>query len=272
MCPQSLRKLKNGCTCLLILCAFFAWGERVKKSIGFYIFISLVVVLVGVCIWSYVVTHDEDVVHYDIPKTPDGYIQTQVMPDEEKVSPKSRGGASVEVVDTALDGALLDQTLNEGYFPTQDIGELGSKNGALYTDYPMNYKPTKYERLPNSPLLIFTDDMIWKAEDGVYYAKRDAMADQAFHYQESAIALSVAPKYEKGQLAGYRLVEIPEGTLFAKLGLVSGDSILSINGTKPDMEPMALAFVNMVAGKQGRTTIEVEHRGKKSTIQIRAAE
>ena len=242
-----------------------------KKSIGFYIFISLVVVLVGVCIWSYRVTHDEGG-HYDIPATPDGYIQTQVMPDEEETSPKPSARASVEIANSTPDDTMLEQSLEDGYMPTQETGELGSKNGALYTNYPMNYKPTKYERLPNSPLLIFTDDMIWKAEDGVFYAKKDAMADQAFHYQESAIALSVAPKYEKGQLAGYRLVEIPEGTLFAKLGLVSGDAILSINGTKPDMEPMALAFVNMVAGKQGQTTIEVEHRGNKRKIQIRAAE
>ena len=242
-----------------------------KKSIGFYIFIGLTVVFVGVCIWSYVVAHDTEK-HYAIPETPEGYIRTQVMPDNDETGPSRQAKASVEIAETSPDKTLLNQSLEDGFTPTQETGELGSKNGALFTNYPMNYKPTKYERLANSPLLVFTDDMIWKAGDGVYYAKRDAMADQAFHYQESAIALSIAPKYEKGQLAGYRLVEIHEGTLFAKLGLVSGDAILSINGTKPDMEPMALAFVNMVAGKQGQTTIEVEHRGKKRTIQIRAAE
>lgn len=242
-----------------------------KKSIGFYIFIGLACALVGVCIWAWTSIEPQGPQNDPQADTPETALLPQNQ-ENEAVASKQATHADVEIIDTTQDEALLDESLREGFLPTQETGELGSRNGALHTKAPMNYKPTQYERLKDSPLLIFTDDMIWQDDSGVFYAKKDAMADQAFHYQESAIALSVAPKYEKGQLTGYRLVEIPDNTLFAKLGLVSGDAILSINGTKPDMEPMALTFVNMVAGKYGKTTIEVEHRGKKRKIEIRAAE
>ncbi|MCL2325712.1 MAG: hypothetical protein FWC40_04345, partial [Proteobacteria bacterium] len=167
--------------------------------------------------------------------------------------------------------ALMMEALEEGFMPTQQVGEMGSLQGVLDTIYPMVYAETKYERLPGSPLIRFTDDMIWQSGDS-YYVKRDAMEDQARHIQEASIALSVSPRIEMGQTTGYRLVEIPPDTLFSKIGMVSGDIILTINGTKPDMEPMALMFVNMVAGTHGMSTIQVEHRGVKRTLTIRASE
>ena len=243
-----------------------------KKSIGFYIFIVLCCCLVGISVWAFMAS-DTSEFQDDLLKQTEGYIHTQSVPTDNDRTAKQPepAKATLEIAEQTTN-ELFQNSLEDGFIPTQETGELGSNNGAIHTKYPLNYKPSKYERLADSPLLIFTDDMIWQGSDGIFYAKKAAMADQAYHYQESAIALSVAPKYEKGQLAGCRLVEIPDGTLFAKLGLVSGDAILSINGTKPDMEPMALAFVNMVAGKQGKTTIEVEHRGKKRQIEIRAAE
>ena len=242
-----------------------------KKSIGFYIFIGLTVVFVGVCIWSYVVAHDTEK-HYAIPETPEGYIRTQVMPDNDETGPSRQAKASVEIAETSPDKTLLNQSLEDGFTPTQETGELGSKNGALFTNYPMNYKPTKYERLANSPLLVFTDDMIWPTGTDTYSVKKDAMRDQAKTTQEASVALSISPQVEYEKTLGYRLVEIPEGTLFSKLGMVSGDVIVSINGTIPDMEPMALMFINMVAGKRGASTIVVDHRGKKRTIQLSAVE
>ena len=114
--------------------------------------------------------------------------------------------------------------------------------------------------------------MIHQEGDDVYVAKRDALVDQAKHIQEASIALSVSPRVEMEKTTGYRLVEIPSRTLFSKLGMVSGDVVVSINGTLPDMEPMALMFVNMAAGKTGESTVVYEHRGVKRTIKLRASE
>ena len=256
---------------------FFVWelarGGSVKKKSSFYLFLVLVAALFGVVIWG--VSSSEEGVSSrsdDLTGT-EGYIRTQSDTEKARAAQEPREYAEEDAVGSQSDETLFEASLAEGFTPTQDVGELGSLNGVIKTkDYPMNYKPTKYERLTDSPLLVFTDEMIWKTGEDEYVVKRDAMADQAYHYQESAIALSIAPHIEKGQLKGYQFVEIPDGTLFSKLGMKSGDVLLSINGKQPDMEPMALMFVNMVAGRQGRTSIVVEHRGNKRTINIRAAE
>ncbi len=228
----------------------------------------LTAVLAGMIVWGVTSSETEMAKQSDDLAGTENYIQTQSQAETKRARESNQ-----QNVKNAIDNALLEESLSEGFVPTQEIGETGSLNGALVTkDYPMHYKPSKYERLENSPLLVFTDDMIWKNDENSYVVKRDAMADQAYHYQEASIALSISPRIEKGQVSGYRFVEIPQGTLFSKLGMTSGDVLLTINGMKPDMEPMALMFVNMVAGKQGRTSIVVEHRGVKRTINIRAAE
>lgn len=171
-----------------------------------------------------------------------------------------------------VDRTVFEASLHEGAVRTQEGGERGSLNGALTTDYPMVFAPSKYRYLPQSPLIEFTDDMIWPSGEGGFMVKRDAVEAQARHIQEASIALNVSPRVEYEQTTGYRLVEIPENTLFSKMGMVSGDVIVSINGRVPDMEPMALMFVNMVAGKRGMSTIVVDHRGVERTIELRAAE
>ena len=241
---------------------------------SFYIFCGMTVILVLVSIWALVsfVSTDEvtgqseplelDVVEADVP--PASEILSKQFKPSEKPSHK--------VPELKRDEAIFLESLKDGAIPTQDVGERGSLEGALATNSPMVYAPSKYERLPDSPLLIFTDDMIWKEGDDTFVAKRDALVDQSKHIQEASVALSVSPRVEMEQTTGYRLVEIPQRTLFSKLGMVSGDVVVSINGTLPDMEPMALMFVNMAAGKQGVSTLVYEHRGEKHTIKLRASE
>ena len=165
--------------------------------------------------------------------------------------------------------AMKDESIEFGYTPTQEVGEKGSSGGILRTNYPMKYAETKYERLPDTPLIIFTDDMIWK-EGNTFIVKKDAIHDQAVHIQEASISLSVAPRLRNGQIDGYQLVEVPKNTLFDKLGLVSGDAIVRINGGKPDMEAVALSFVNML-DIRGMTEIEVENAGKHRIIAIKTS-
>ena len=228
------------------------------------------VALAGVVgVWGLVSLCDDAPEVGEIPVN--GYAAVENVPPASHFSRKETVKPAQKAPE--MDAAMMQMALMAGAEPTQKVGEHGSLNGELHTKTPMVYAETKYERLPDSPLIRFTDDMIW--QDGSandFRVLKDAVYDQAQNIMEASVALSVSPRVEYGKIQGYRLVEIPNDTLFSKLGLVSGDIVMSINGTMPDMEPMALMFVNMVAGQQGASTIEVEHRGVRRTIHLRAAE
>ncbi len=239
------------------------------KGQGFYIFCALTAVLAGAIVWGAV-----SVFGSDGSVASDAAPQAQDLPAP-RISAKpaaQRSEKSVADRSERMDDAALAESLRDGALPTQEMGEHGSLEGALVTDTPMILTQTRYNYLPDSPLLEFTDDMIWLSGANAYSAKKDALEVQARHIQEASIALSVSPRVEWEKTTGYRLVEVPEKSLFAKMGMVSGDIIVSINGALPDMEPMALMFVNMAAGKRGVSTIVVEHRGAKRTVELRAAE
>ena len=243
-----------------------------RSSRSFYLFCFMLVLLVLVSIWggvSLLQTSEDSTVSEPLELD---IVEADAPPASQVLSQQFKPTVTTDTPVIAHNEALFLDSLQKDFLPTQDVGEKGSLEGALATNYPMVYTESKYERLPDSPLFIFTDDMIWKEGDDTFVAKRDALADQAKHIQEASIALSVSPRVETEQTTGYRLVEIPDRTLFSKMGMVSGDVIVSINGTLPDMEPMALMFVNMAAGKQGVSTIVYEHRGVKHKIQLRASE
>ena len=247
-----------------------------KDKRGFYIFSVIAVLLIAVCVWA-VMSDDAEGDAVSTERTVAEAAEADVLVDvlavrnvshAQVVHEDDQKAAAPEV----LDEELFVRSLESGAVPTQDVGERGSLDGALATNYEMHYAPSQFERLPDSPLLVFTDDMIWKDGADGFKANRGALTDQAKHIQEASIALSVSPRVEMGKTTGYRLVEIPEKTLFSKMGMVSGDIVVSINGRLPDMEPMALMFVNMAAGKQGTSTIVVDHRGVERTIHLKAVE
>ena len=236
---------------------------------GFNIFIAVTVIAIAVTLWAVLSMPDGDVGVQDEVTAVNGYAD---VPD---ILPASRQPEAHHVEHSQrekMDESLLYAALSDGAEPTQKMGERGSLNGALYTKYPMVYADTKYERLPHSPLIRFTDDMVWQTGEDDYKVRYDAVSDQAKNIREASVALSVSPRVEYGKILGFRLVEIPDETLFSKIGLVSGDIVVSINGKMPDMEPMALMFVNMVAGRQRASAIEVEHRGVRRTIHLSAVE
>ena len=252
-------------------------SDKGKKK-GFYLFCAIVVIAVAMCVYGYL-SLDQEQPEVQAYSEPMGKVEVGEVPPSTEIlkrrmkMPEITQSEITQPEITQMDDTLFQESLSEGAIPTQDVGERGSLEGAIRTNNPLVYPETKYERLENSPLLRFTDEMIWKnGSDNEFKVKRDAIQDQAKTIQESSIALNVAPRVEMGKIKGYRLVEIPPDTLFAKMGMVSGDIVLTINGRMPDMEPMALMFVNMVAGKQGATTIEVEHRGEKRTIRLQAAD
>ncbi len=260
----------------VILCAFFracrcVSGNGMKKrTTGFYIFCVLCAAFAGVLVWGMTSLSEEpETVESAAEEVP--LVKEEIPPARAILEPERKASGD-EGQAREMSDMLLINSLRAGSTPTQDVGERGSLEGALITDTPMVFAPSKYERLPNSPLYIFTDDMVWRESEDTYRAKKDALHDQALSSQEASIALSVSPRVEMGKTTGYRFVEIPDGTLFSKLGMVSGDIVVSINGRMPDMEPMALMFVNMAAGRQGESTIVVEHRGVERTIHLKASE
>ncbi|MBQ9242565.1 MAG: hypothetical protein IJ165_04980 [Proteobacteria bacterium] len=241
------------------------------KKRSFYLFCAVIAGLLGLVVWGIVSMHEPEIESLEAELDTGKVEFDEPVPPALELMGRKHEKPQPETL-SRFDETKLFDSLREGAIPTQDVGEKGSLEGALVTKYPLVYPETKYERLPNSPLIVFTDDMIWSTGENAYSVKRDAMRDQARTSQEASIALSISPQVEYEKTLGYRLVEIPEGTLFSKLGMVSGDVIVSINGTIPDMEPMALMFIQMVAGKQGASTIVVDHRGKKRTIQLSAVE
>ena len=239
-----------------------------NKKKGFIIFCLALVVMAALCVAGYLLTGPDELEPQKIPELV-GKVDVEI---KEPATHRLRQTIEAPAL-PPVDNTAKVESIKEGAVPTQEVGERGSLEGAVVTDYPMKYPETQYERLPDSPLIKFTDEMIWQdGSENDFKVKRDAIQDQANTIQEASIALSVSPRVEMGKVLGYRLVEIPADTLFSKMGLVSGDIVLSINGRMPDMEPMALMFVNMTAGKQGASTIEVEHRGVKRTIRLRASE
>ena len=241
----------------------------IRKKKGFYIFCLLIMAFMGLCVWAVYTSLSwndlKDVREVNTEKAADVPPSTSLLAANFRPHPTDDAPAK-------QDTTMMRESLEQGAEPTQDLGERGSLNGALITDNPLTYNDSRFQRLENSPLYLFTDDMIRQTSEDTYEAKREALTDQAKHLQEASIALSVSPRVEYGKTTGYRLVEIPEGTLFSRLGMVSGDVVVSINGTVPDMEPMALMFVRMAAGQQGVSTIVVDHRGTERTIHLRAVE
>ena len=263
-----LPKRGKRCSChCLFLGAFWRAMQR-KKS--FYIFCVVTVAFMALCVWAVVTSFSWD----EVPSVPSAPMPrvADVPPSTGLLAHSTRPKPTSDAVHAAPDFAMEREALENGATPTQDVGERGSRGGVLVTKYPLTYHDSRFERIPDSPLYIFTEDMVWKAGENEYEAKREALADQARHIQEASVALSVSPRVEYGKTTGFRLVEIPEGTLFSRLGMVSGDTVVSINGTVPDMEPMALMFVNMAAGRQGKSTIVVDHGGTERTIELRAVE
>lgn len=250
-----------------------------NRKPSFYFFITTILLLASFIVWWFVANSrtsalNEQSSKSDILEDASAHEVTASQVPALEESPATAERKAVKSTQTPVQERnqdLFDESLRQGYFPTQDIGEMGSLMGILDTNYPMVYADSKYERIEGTPLIRFTDDMIWR-EGETFVVKRDAMSDQARHIQETSIALSVAPRIEFGETTGYRVVEIPDGTLFSQLGILPGDVILTVNDSKPDTEQMALMFVNMVAGKQGKTKLTIESRGKKRTLDIRASE
>ena len=236
----------------------------------FCIFLAVTALAIAVCVWGVWSVHTDA---EEIAAVTDAPVNGFVAVGE--VPPASKRAESHHVEHKQrerMDDAMLYAALSDGSEPTQKIGERGSLNGALLTKYPMVYAETRFERLPSSPLIRFTDDMVWQDGEGNYKVLHEAVSDQAKNIWEASVALNVSPRVEYGKIQGYRLVEIPEDTLFSKIGLVSGDIVMAINGKMPDLEPMALMFVNMAAGNQRTSTVEVEHRGVRRTIHLSAVE
>ncbi|HEY4181225.1 MAG TPA: type II secretion system protein GspC [Kofleriaceae bacterium] len=75
----------------------------------------------------------------------------------------------------------------------------------------------------------------------------------------------VVPRTENGKALGFKLYAIRPASLFAKLGLLNGDGLLSVNGIVLTSADVALeAYTKLATAKQ--VEIVIERRGAKKTL------
>ena len=108
-----------------------------------------------------------------------------------------------------------------------------------------------------------------REEGGEVFVDRELVQRQADSYHKLADDLKIQPMASGGELQGFRLGEVPEGTLFSGSGLRAGDVIVGVNGARPRDEESAMRFVEDLARK-GEVMVEVDRRGQRKQIRLRA--
>lgn len=77
----------------------------------------------------------------------------------------------------------------------------------------------------------------------------------------------MVPNYENGQVDGFKIFGIRNGSIFQDLGLQNGDVINNINGTQIDSLEKALPMLQLLK-TESSYTIDVTRKGSKQTMSI----
>lgn len=75
----------------------------------------------------------------------------------------------------------------------------------------------------------------------------------------------VQPTYHGGTISGFRLLGIEENSVYAKLGLKSGDTIISVNGQTIDGPQKAMALVDALKPDQN-VSMKINRAGQEKTL------
>ncbi len=232
-----------------------------------YILLGMLLGLVFIAIGAYLHQADSQKKTATVKKPP------TVQTDHHPASPvKAERFSLNQAQEQDARDALRVDSLRRGYVPTQEVGEVGSREGRLEMD--TKYEASKYERLEESPLLYFTDQMVQVTpyEDGrLIVAEKEALALQGKNLPECTLAMSVSMRIQRGKVTGCRLTEIPVDTLFYRMGMRSGDIVVSVNESVPDIEQACLDFV-LLALKSGSADIAYERGDKNYRVILRPSE
>ncbi|HYW93947.1 MAG TPA: type II secretion system protein GspC [Gammaproteobacteria bacterium] len=77
----------------------------------------------------------------------------------------------------------------------------------------------------------------------------------------------VRPVYRSGKLAGYRVYPGPDGSLFHRLGLHSGDLVKSVNGVALDQPSKAFNLMQTLEGAS-QLSLVVDRGGRQQTVTV----
>ena len=114
-----------------------------------------------------------------------------------------------------------------------------------------------------------TNESVRREEGGRLVLDRRSAIAQLEHAEEAAERLGLAPLGADGDHLGLRVGRVEGGTLFEAIGLTEGDVIVSVKG-RPVRQPEDMAKFLKDLARQGKTTIEIDRRGKRETIDLRA--
>lgn len=77
----------------------------------------------------------------------------------------------------------------------------------------------------------------------------------------------MVPNYDNGQVDGFKIFGIRNGSIFKDLGLQNGDVINRINGTQIDSIEKALPMLQLLKTENSHT-IDITRKGQKQTMEI----
>ncbi len=83
--------------------------------------------------------------------------------------------------------------------------------------------------------------------------------------KELAKQARILPNYKNGKPAGIKLVGVNPGSVYAKIGIQTGDVITAINGKKVTSQARAMELLDGLRGASG-ARIEVERGGKSQSL------
>lgn len=83
--------------------------------------------------------------------------------------------------------------------------------------------------------------------------------------KELAKQARILPNYKNGKPAGIKLVGVNPGSVYAKIGIKTGDVITSINGKKVTSQARAMELLDGLRGASG-AQIQVERGGKSQSL------
>lgn len=104
-----------------------------------------------------------------------------------------------------------------------------------------------------------------EVSDGVFELNGEAVNAELDNVEKIAKAAKVVPNYVDGKSAGIKLIGVRSDSVYAQLGIESGDVVTSINGTQVKNQAHAFELMQKMRGKK-KAEIQVERRGQSKTL------
>lgn len=118
-------------------------------------------------------------------------------------------------------------------------------------------------KVPAAPTLAKAK--VQEVSEGVFALDRAAVDAELNNPEKIAKAAKVVPNYVDGKAAGVKLVGVRSDSVYAQLGIESGDVVSSINGTKVKNQAHAFELLQTMRGKT-EASIEIERRGQSKKL------